>query len=86
MDTATINNCEWIIRLLRPGEIVAIEEMANELVLVFTPIVILPPNADQMGFEGPGARHWDIDVNVLCRRLLHRSITFVQSRLGEDRI
>ena len=77
MDTATINNGEWIIRLLRPCEIEAIEEMARELALVVSPIVILPPKADQMGFVGPGARQWDINIDVLCRRSLHRSITFV---------
>ena len=72
-----------IIRPLRPGEIEAIEEMAKELALVVTPIVILPPNAEAMGFEGPGARQWDLNIDTLCRRLLHRSITFVQPNAWE---
>ena len=52
MDTATISNGELILRPLRPGEFEAIEEIARELAFVVTPIVILPPSAEAMGFEG----------------------------------
>ena len=70
MDTATISNGELILRPLRPGEFEAIEEIARELAFVVTPIVILPPSAEAMGFEGPGARHWDVNIDILGRCLL----------------
>ena len=57
--------------------------MARELALVVTPVVILPPNAEAMGFEGPGARQWDVNIDTLCRCLLQRSVTFAQPHAWE---
>ena len=78
MDTATINNGEWIIRPLRSGEFEAIKEMAKDLAFVVSPIVILPPNAAQMGYAGLGARQWDSNIDTVFRELLERSVTFIQ--------
>ena len=78
VDTATYEGDELVIRPLRSGALEAIEDMAASLAFVITTVVILPPSAEAIGFEGPGARQWDANVDALCRRLKYRSITFVQ--------
>ena len=52
--------------------------MVAALAHVVTPVVILHFVAEAIGFQGLGARQWDLNVDVPCRRLLHRSVTFVQ--------
>ena len=72
-----------VIRKLRSGELEALDDMAASFAFVITPVVILPPSAEAIGFEGPGARQCDLHVDALCRRLNFRSITFVQPRPWE---
>ena len=56
MDTATYDGEGLVIRPLRIGELEAIDDMAASFAFVITPVVILPPSAEAIGFEGPGAR------------------------------
>ena len=41
---------ELVIRALRSVELEAIEDMAASLAFVITPVVILPPSAEAIGF------------------------------------
>ena len=63
MDTATICNGEWLIRLLKTAEVEAIKQMAIALANVVSPVVILLPNFIKMGFIGEGARRWDFNID-----------------------
>ena len=78
MDTTPCDDDAWIIRAFKSAEIETIEEMAASLAFVITSFVILPPSAEAIGFEGPGGRQWDLNIDTRCRRLHHHSITSVQ--------
>ena len=83
MGTATQVDELWISRPLRDAEFEHIETMSAMLANVITPMVILRPNAEIMGFSGPGALQWDLNVDMLCRRLNQNCVAFIQPRPWE---
>ena len=77
METATQVYGVLIIRPLRDAELECIESMSAVLANIITPMVILPPSADFMGFVGDGGCQWDLNVDTLCKRLVKNCIAFV---------
>ena len=83
-DTTAYVNDEWNIRPLRDHEVDALEEVAVALSLVISPIVILHPNSNQIGFVGEAARQWDTNIDIFVGKLDSRGILFVQLNSWND--
>ena len=83
MDKATQVDGVWIIRPLRDAELECIETMSAVLANIITPIAMLPASNEIIGFSGPGASQWDLNVDMLCRRLNRKCIAFIQPNWWE---
>ena len=84
MDTAAYANDEWNIRPLKEHEVEAFEEVAEALSFVISPIVILHPDSNQMGFVAEAARQWDLNIDTFVRKLEKHGVLFVQLHSWDD--
>ena len=83
MDTATQVDGVLIIRPLRDAELECIETMSAMLANIITPIVVVLLNAEIICFSGPGLLQWDLNLDMLCRRLDQDCIAFIQPHSWE---
>ena len=69
MDIAAYASDECNIRPLTEHEVEAFEEVAKALLIVISPIVILPPDSNQVDFVVEAARQLDLNIDTIVRKL-----------------
>ena len=82
--TALDNNGDWLVRPLKEAEVEALKKVAHALSRVISPVVVLPPDLNQMSFIGDAARRWDLNIDLFVRELVDCGILFVQPHSGEN--
>ena len=77
------NNGDWLVRPLKEPEVEALKEVAHDLSLVISPVVVILPDSQQMSFIGDAARRWGLNIDLFVRELVKCGILFVQPHSWE---